>query len=728
MQKGETHMLRVLLTFIIVIVPITIYGQASSVQGDEVLIVVPAQQCYEATRVAPSPIHFYHRLSDSYLVGTSRLSLLSLRKRGIDFVIVEDKPWTSSYALVSRPHPGQTGITLEGIPAHILYKGEDYVIVKGTPDLFRQLRAMGYACVEIERVQIPFDPSTTRLPEGIGARMRGIVDSVIAFVSDTSLQNSIQAMQNFGTRYWNNANRDSVARWVRAQYLAAGVSDVRLDSFQYSGTWQTNVVATILGILNPAAEFIVGGHHDSYSSNVLQAPGADDNASGAAAAIEMARVLKLMNYQPAYTMRFMGFAAEEAGLRGSASYAQRARQANRDIRAMLNYDMIGYRNQAQGDRDVYVVWYTGAEALSTLHSSAATVYTLLTPVLTTSYRSGSDSYSFWQQNYKAVFLIERDFNPYYHTPNDLLPYLDMPYCADIVRSGLATLVTLDQLPPSVAGFRLRDRGNGTALFASWDSVAVLDFSAYKIYVGRTPGVYDTSFTQTTRSRLITGLTEGVTYYVGVAIVDLAGLQGFITELSATPRSVPLPPAGLTTHSLPNAVKLTWRRNEEMDLRGYNVYRTATPTPGAPFILRTTTPTPDTSWIDSVQVAGTYAYYTTAVDSSGLQSAPSDTVSGSPVTSVGSERLRTPFAFTLYQNYPNPFNPSTMIKYEIGSRGPVELKVLDVLGREISTLVNETKEPGVYAAVWDAANAASGVYFVRLKAEGRLATIRVSLVK
>jgi hypothetical protein len=171
-----------------------------------------------------------------------------------------------------------------------------------------------------------------------------------------------------------------------------------------------------------------------------------------------------------------------------------------------------------------------------------------------------------------------------------------------------------------------------------------------------------------------------------------------------------------------------RRNEEMDLRGYNVYRTATPTPGAPFILRTTTPTPDTTWIDSVQVAGTYAYYTTAVDSSGLQSAPSDTVSGSPVTSVGSERLSTPFAFTLYQNYPNPFNPSTMIKYEIGSRGPVELKVLDVLGREISTLVNETKEPGVYAAVWDAANAASGVYFVRLKAEGRLATIRVSLVK
>lgn len=714
------------LTLVIVLVPLLVYTGLA--ETDEVLVVIPVQQCDEATRIASSPIHFYHRLSDGYLVGTSRASLITLRKRNIDAVIVDDRPWSSAYALVSRPHPNHTAITLDGIPAHILYRGVDYIIIKGTPDRFQQLRLMGYGCVEIERVEIPFDPTTTRMPQGIGARMTGIVDSLISLVSDTSLRNYIQAMQNFGTRYWNNANRDSVSRWVKAQYLAAGITDVQLDSFQYSGTWQANVVATIPGTLSTTAEFIVGGHHDSYSSNLLQAPGADDNASGAAAAIEMARVLKAMNYQPAYTMRFMGFAAEEAGLRGSASYAQRARQANRNIRAMLNYDMIGYRNQSQTDRDVYVVWYTGAEALSALHSSAARAYTPLTPILTTSYRSGSDSYSFWQQNYKSVFLIERDFSPYYHSPNDLLQYLDMPYSAEIVRSGLATLVTLDQIPPSVAGFRLRDRGNGTALYASWDSVMVLDWSGYKVYVGRAPGVYDTSFTQTTRSRLITGLTEGVPYYVGVSIVDQAGLEGFITELSATPRSVPLPPAGLMTQSLPNAVKLTWRQNWEMDLRGYNVYRTSTPSPGAPFILRTSTPTTDTSWVDRVQVPGTFAYYATAVDSSGLQSTPSDTVSGSPITSVGHEGESMPFVFKLYQNSPNPFNPSTLIKYEIGTRSLVEMSVFDLLGRKVATLVNETKEPGVYATVWDAVSATSGMYFIQLRAEGRVETIRATLLK
>ena len=138
-------------------------------------------------------------------------------------------------------------------------------------------------------------------------------------------------------------------------------------------------------------------------------------------------ITKQVGYEPAVTLRFMGFAAEEAGLRGSASYAQRARAANRDIRAMMNYDMIGTRNAAQGDRDVYVVWYTGSEAFADLHAATAQLYTTLTPVITTSYRSGSDSYSFWQQAYPSVFCIERDFSPYYHSPSDLLQYLDISY-------------------------------------------------------------------------------------------------------------------------------------------------------------------------------------------------------------------------------------------------------------------------------------------------------------
>jgi hypothetical protein len=76
----------------------------------------------------------------------------------------------------------------------------------------------------------------------------------------------------------------------------------------------------------------------------------------------------------------------------------------------------------------------------------------------------------------------------------------------------------------------------------------------------------------------------------------------------------------------------------------------------------------------------------------------------------------PSVFQLYQNYPNLFNATTTIKFSVGSasgrRGEparVTLKVYDVLGREVVTLVDERKQPGVYALTWDAGNVPSGVY-------------------
>lgn len=717
------------ITFFVLLIVSVMFAPSVFSQGtaaDELLMTIPSSDCLAALRVAPDPIRFYHRLADCYVAGTTRQSFAYLNKKGMDVVILDAQPWTDSYALASYPHASAQHLRVDGAGARVLLSGSDFFLVKGSTAAIDELRKRGFVCIAIERVEIPVDATTTRAPRGIGQRDHGVVDSLITFVSDTSVRNYIQAMQNFGTRYWNNANRDSVSRWVKAHYMQAGVLDVRLDSFQYNGTWQANVVATIPGAVDPTREIIVGGHHDSYSSNVNAAPGADDNASGAAAAIEMARVLKATNYQPAYTLRFMGFAAEEAGLRGSASYAQRARAANRDIRAMLNYDMIGNRNQTQTDRDVNVVWYTGSEALANLHLSAGQSYTTLTPILSTSSRSGSDSYSFWQQNYKTVFLIERDFSPYYHSPNDLLQYLDMPYCADIVRSGLATLLTLDQMPPSVQRLSVRDVGNGSSLFASWDSVATLDFANYKISVGRIPGVYDTAYTQTSRTRTIGALTEGQRYFIGVSVVDIAGREGFITEVSATPRSVPLPPAGLTAQSQPQSVRLSWRRNDEMDLAGYNVYRKNPG--GATFNRINAQLLADTLFADALTVSGTYNYFVTAQDATNNESAPSDTVAASPTVGVEIESLKQPFSFALHRAYPNPFNPTTQIKYEIGTRSNVELKVYNILGAEVATLVHEVKSPGVYVAVWSASEMSSGVYFYRLRAGGFVATKKLVLQK
>ncbi len=73
----------------------------------------------------------------------------------------------------------------------------------------------------------------------------------------------------------------------------------------------------------------------------------------------------------------------------------------------------------------------------------------------------------------------------------------------------------------------------------------------------------------------------------------------------------------------------------------------------------------------------------------------------------------PAEFKLYQNYPNPFNPVTTINYDIPFYSIVNLKVFDMLGKEVAVLVNETKNSGNYSAAFDAANLASGMYFCKL---------------
>ncbi len=88
----------------------------------------------------------------------------------------------------------------------------------------------------------------------------------------------------------------------------------------------------------------------------------------------------------------------------------------------------------------------------------------------------------------------------------------------------------------------------------------------------------------------------------------------------------------------------------------------------------------------------------------------------------------PETFALEQNYPNPFNPSTMITYGIQRTSNVTLKVYDMLGREVRTLVNEVKEPGRYQVQFDAKGLPSGVYFYRLAAGNQLETKKLVLTK
>lgn len=98
----------------------------------------------------------------------------------------------------------------------------------------------------------------------------------------------------------------------------------------------------------------------------------------------------------------------------------------------------------------------------------------------------------------------------------------------------------------------------------------------------------------------------------------------------------------------------------------------------------------------------------------------------PIVSVPSQER--PFSFGLSQNYPNPFNPVTEITYMIAEAAPVKIKVFDLLGQEVATLVNEVKPAGSYTVTWDASSVSSGVYFYRLTAGGFTAVRKMIVLK
>ena len=98
------------------------------------------------------------------------------------------------------------------------------------------------------------------------------------------------------------------------------------------------------------------------------------------------------------------------------------------------------------------------------------------------------------------------------------------------------------------------------------------------------------------------------------------------------------------------------------------------------------------------------------------------------TAIERDETGIPESFTLSQNYPNPFNPSTQIRFSLKESGVADLRVYDVLGREVDVLVNELLQAGSYTATFDAGELSSGSYLYVLQFNGRRLTGNMMLIK
>lgn len=254
----------------------------------------------------------------------------------------------------------------------------------------------------------------------------------------------------------------AAADYIRAEWTAQGLQ-VTSQRYEVEGVASENLQVTVRGRTSPEEIILVGAHYDSVQGS----PGANDNASGIAALLEISR--DFVRFMPERTVRFVAFVNEEppffsSGQMGSMVYAKMARARGDDIRLMVSLEMLGCYSDAAGsqgyppllrffypDRANFIAMVSNLNSRKALREfvqafrarSDFPVESLaafeIVPGL-----SWSDQLSFWRQGYPAVMVTDTAFHryPHYHRASDTLDrlaYAPMARVVDGLRQAFAAI-------------------------------------------------------------------------------------------------------------------------------------------------------------------------------------------------------------------------------------------------------------------------------------------------
>jgi leucyl aminopeptidase len=176
------------------------------------------------------------------------------------------------------------------------------------------------------------------------------VNALMGDVQEPNIRGTITTMSSYTTRYYTSATGVESANWLKNHWAslasAAGRTDVSVAAFTHAGWAQPSVILTIPGTSLPNEVVVLGGHLDSTNTSGGAAPGADDDASGIASLTEIIRVAMAKGYRPARTVKIMGYAAEEVGLRGSAEIAAWHVTNAVNVVGVLQLDMTNYKGSS----------------------------------------------------------------------------------------------------------------------------------------------------------------------------------------------------------------------------------------------------------------------------------------------------------------------------------------------------------------------------------------------
>jgi hypothetical protein len=580
----------------------------------------------------------YHRLGDEFLSEIDSDMLKRLRDYDLEYEVVDADPWSENYYMVSSPDPAKK----ELIPRYgkTVIHEEGYKLLKIDPKEAQNLQKMGFTVIQISRkpISLKYLPPV-QLNRQVFEYSEDL-DSLVDLISQDSLWAYVKRLQDFLSRFTWADSIVPAREWIYDKFEEFGCDTVYFDEFEFydpyfegDSTTQYNVVAKVVGTVNPDKVIVVGGHYDSIVWDPMylaytQAPGADDNATGTVATMEQARIVA-QNRLPC-TVIFVAFAGEELGLHGSRHYADQAALAGDEILLMMNYDMIGeLRNES------WVKVYEGeySRPYAEIFSQMASLYN--TPSLNvqfSGFSGGSDQLPFWENGYHAIFAIEDDFSLQYHLPSDSITYINFDYMEKVMRGGFATLITLAEHPAAVTGLNYVDAGDGEKLYINWFPNPENDLVSYFVYWGTQSGLYDSvhAVPAAYTSDTLYDLSIGTSYYITVTAFNDRDKESVVyTEITAIPRVVPAAPEGLLAEPGVDKIILNWQANKEADLDHYDIYKSTSSEGGFDLL---TSGIQDTSYEDdAVEDGNWYYYYITAIDTTELESEASEVDSSRAIT-------------------------------------------------------------------------------------------------
>src|SRR5690554_531785 len=311
-----------------VLLSLCIIWLAGVLQAEQInyLVTIDRSSVAETELLQRLDLSIYHISGDILIAGIN--SLEQLDQVDINYEVIDSNPWSDKYYIVSDKKGEE--LSLDSSLGRVIYRDRNLILLKTSSLTVEEITSISHSVTELYPNPIRYN--FEKIYPSRNARKpvpRTDVDTLLNEINSDSLGYFVQSLEDFGTRYCFAPNRDEVADWIRNEFLRFGYTDVVVDSFYQNNVWHKNIVTTVEGTVSPDEIVIIGGHHDSITSASFSnpsnpAPGADDNATGSGAAMEIARAMKAVNFEPETTIRFITFAAEEVGLWGSHHYAQNA--------------------------------------------------------------------------------------------------------------------------------------------------------------------------------------------------------------------------------------------------------------------------------------------------------------------------------------------------------------------------------------------------------------------